>query len=165
MKNLDQKITPFLWFDTQAEEAAEFYVSIFKNSKVGDISRYSKEAAEASGKPEGSVMVISFELEGQKFTAINGGPQFKFSGAVSFLVNCTTQDEVDWFWDKLSEGGEKGQCGWINRDKFGVTWQIVPEALGELMSDPDPEKSARVMQAMLKMTKINIAELEKAYEG
>jgi len=165
MKKIDQKITPFLWFDTQAEEAANFYVSIFKNSKLGNISRYSKESSEVSGKPEGSVMVIEFELEGQEFTAINGGPHFKFSGAISFLINCETQEEVDWFWDKLSEGGEKGQCGWINRDKFGVTWQIVPAALGELMSDPDPEKSRRVMEAMLKMTKIDIAALRKAYDG
>ena len=132
-------------------------------SKLGQISRYDESGAEASGMPKDSVMIVSFELEGQQFTALNGGTHFKFSGAVSFLVDCKTQEEVDYFWEKLGEGGETGQCGWINRDKFGLTWQVVPTALEELLNDPDPEKSQRVMQAMLKMTKIDIKELRKAY--
>lgn len=164
MKKIDQKITPFLWFEDNAEEAANFYVSIFKNSKIGTVSRYSKEAATASGRREGSAMVISFELEGQKFSAINGGPQFTFSGAISFVINCETQEEIDWFWDKLSDGGEAGQCGWINRDKFGVTWQVVPSVLGELVGGPDSAKSAKVMKALLKMTKLDIATLKRAHE-
>jgi predicted 3-demethylubiquinone-9 3-methyltransferase (glyoxalase superfamily) len=154
-----QKITPFLWFDNQAEEAMNFYVSIFKNSKRGRISRY----GEAGPGPKGAVMVASFELEGQKFIALNGGPHFKFTEAVSFLVNCETQDEVDAFWEKLSEGGSKGQCGWL-KDKFGLSWQIVPTILGELMSDPDPEKSKRVMTAMLQMKKLDINALKRAYD-
>ena len=166
------KITPFLWFDTQAEEAAKFYVSVFSGNKsakniseIHDANRYGEAGAEVSGQPKGSVMVVSFTLDGQKFTALNGGPTFKFSQAISFIVSCETQEEVDYFWEKLSEGGEKGQCGWINKDKYGVTWQIVPTALGELMGDPDPEKSGRVMEAMLQMTKIDIEGLKKAYEG
>jgi predicted 3-demethylubiquinone-9 3-methyltransferase (glyoxalase superfamily) len=154
-----QKITPFLWFDNQAEEAMNFYVSIFKNSKRGRISRY----GEAGPGPKGAVMVASFELEGQKFIALNGGPHFKFTEAVSFLVNCETQDEVDAFWEKLSEGGFQGQCGWL-KDKFGLSWQIVPTILGELMSDPDPEKSKRVMTAMLQMKKLDINALKRAYD-
>ncbi len=169
-----QKITPFLWFDTRAEEAAKFYVSVFKGnpassdgrSEITKVNRYDKAGAQASGRPEGSVMVASFELNGQEFVALNGGPHFKFSGAVSFVINCETQEEIDYFWQKLSEdGGEAGQCGWINHDKFGLTWQVVPTILNELLGDRDPAKSQRVMQAMLGMTKIDIAGLKKAYES
>lgn len=152
------KITPFLWFDDQAEQAAEFYVSIFKNSKLGQVSRY----GDAGPGPKGGVMVASFELDGQPFTALNGGPQFKFTEAVSFVVDCETQAEVDDFWDKLSAGGEKGRCGWL-KDRFGLSWQVVPRALMELAGDPDPEKSRRVMEAMMQMTKIEIAKLEQAH--
>jgi predicted 3-demethylubiquinone-9 3-methyltransferase (glyoxalase superfamily) len=155
-----QKITPFLWFDSQAEEAARFYCSIFKNSKIGAIARY----GEAGPGPKGSVMTVAFELDGQPFTALNGGPHFKFTEAVSFVVNCRDQAEVDEMWDKLSAGGETSQCGWLN-DKFGLSWQIVPTVLMELVSDPDPEKSKRVMQAMLQMTKIDIAKLKAAHAG
>jgi predicted 3-demethylubiquinone-9 3-methyltransferase (glyoxalase superfamily) len=155
-----QKITPFLWFDDQAEEAMHFYVSIFKNSKIGDVTRY----GDAGPGPKGSVMTASFGLEGQQFTALNGGPQFKFNEAISFVVDCKTQDEVDDLWDKLSEGGQTQQCGWL-KDKFGLSWQIVPSVLIELITDPDPRKSQRVMEAMLQMTKIDIAKLRQAYEG
>src|SRR5918992_2052046 len=161
-KNL-QKITPNLWFDNQAEEAANFYVSIFKNSKIGDITRYGEAAAEISGKPKGSVMTITFQIEGQEFTALNGGPQFKFTEAISLLVNCDTQQEVDELWEKRSEGGEEGPCGWL-KDKFGLSWQITPTRLLELLRDDDPEKANRVMKAMLQMGKIEIRELERAYE-
>ena len=154
-----QKITPFLWFDDKAEEAMNFYVSIFKNSKRGRISRY----GEAGPGPKGTVMVATFQLEGQEFMALNGGPHFKFTEAISLVVNCETQDEVDGFWEKLSEGGSKGQCGWL-KDKYGLSWQIVPTALGELMSDPDPEKSKRVMTAMLQMKKLDISGLKRAYD-
>lgn len=152
-----QKITPFLWFDTQAEEAAKFYTSIFKDSKIGKVSRY----GDAGPGPKGSVMVISFQLEGQEFTALNGGPHFKFTPAISLMVNCDTQEEVDDFWEKLSEGGRKDRCGWL-QDKYGLSWQIVPTALSRLMSTPDREKANRVMQAMLKMDKLDIAALERA---
>lgn len=152
-----QKITPFLWFDTQAEEAANFYVSVFENSKIGKVSRY----GEAGPGPKGSVMVISFQLEGLEFTALNGGPHFKFTPAISLMVNCDTQEEVDHFWEKLSEGGRKDRCGWL-QDKYGLSWQIVPTALSRLMSTPDREKANRVMQAMLKMDKLDIATLERA---
>ena len=155
-----QKITPFLWFDGKAEEAANFYTSIFKNSKVGRIRRY----GEAGPGAKGSAMSATFELEGQEFIALNGGPQFTFSPAISFFVNCETQEEVDEFWDKLSEGGKKNRCGWL-QDKFGVSWQIVPTALGKLLGDPDPEKSSRVMKAMLQMEKLDIRGLQEAYEG
>jgi predicted 3-demethylubiquinone-9 3-methyltransferase (glyoxalase superfamily) len=154
-----QRITPFLWFDDQAEEAMRFYVSIFKNSRVVSISRY----GDAGPGPKGTVMVAAFELDGQQLLALNGGPQFTFSPAVSFLVNCKAQDEVDYFWEKLSEGGEKNQCGWL-RDKYGLSWQIVPTVLGELMQDKDLEKSKRVMEAMLQMQKIDIAGLQRAYD-
>jgi predicted 3-demethylubiquinone-9 3-methyltransferase (glyoxalase superfamily) len=154
-----QKITPFLWFDNQAEEAMNFYVSIFKNSKVISIRRY----GEAGPGSKGAVMTASFELEGQEFMALNGGPQYKFTEAISFFVNCETQEEVDELWEKLSEGGEKGPCGWL-KDKYGVSWQIVPTVLGEMLSDPDPEKSERVTKAMLQMKKIDIEGLKKAYE-
>lgn len=155
-----QKITPFLWFDNQAEEAMHFYASIFKNSKIGTVTRY----GDAGPGPKGSVMTVSFELEGHQFTALNGGPHYKFTPAISFVVNCQTQDEVDELWDKLSEGGEKLQCAWIT-DKFGLSWQIVPSLLMELMSDSDPHKTRRVMEAMLQMTKIDIAKLRQAYDG
>jgi predicted 3-demethylubiquinone-9 3-methyltransferase (glyoxalase superfamily) len=155
-----QKIHPFLWFDTQAEEAMNFYVSIFKNSKIGKVARYGDEGP----GPKGSVMTAAFELEGQQFTALNGGPHFKFNEAISFVVDCKSQGEVDALWEKLSAGGEPGQCGWL-KDKFGLSWQIVPSVLVELLSDPDPEKSQRVMAAMLKMNKIDIAKLKQAYAG
>ena len=164
-----QKITPFLWFDHQAEEAAEFYVSVFSardgKSKINLITRYDAAGAEASGQPEGSVMTVEFVLSGQNFVALNGGSYFQMSGAVSFVVNCETQEEIDYYWEALSAGGEKGQCGWINRDKFGVTWQITPVAMGELLSGKDPERSQRVMKAMLKMTKLDLNVLRDAYEG
>jgi predicted 3-demethylubiquinone-9 3-methyltransferase (glyoxalase superfamily) len=155
-----QKITPFLWFNDKAEEAMRFYVSIFKNSKVGSVSRH----GDAGPGPKGSVMVATFELEGQQFIALNGGPQFTFSPAVSFVVNCQTQKEVDDFWERLSEGGQKQQCGWLT-DRYGLSWQVVPTILGELMQDKDPVKSTRVMSAMMQMTKIDIEGLTRAYEG
>ena len=154
-----QKITPCLWFDGKAEEAMNFYTSIFKNSKTGRISRYGDEGP----GPKGTVMVATFEIEGQAFMALNGGPQFTFSPAISFLVNCETQEEVDRLWEKLSEGGEKLQCGWL-KDKYGVSWQIVPTVLGEMMQGKDPEKSRRVMKAMLQMAKLDIKRLKQAYE-
>jgi predicted 3-demethylubiquinone-9 3-methyltransferase (glyoxalase superfamily) len=156
-----QKITPFLWFDTQAEEAVNYYVSIFKNSKILNVARYGDDAAKVSGRPKGSVMTVAFQLDGQPFVALNGGPVFSFTPAISFMVDCKTQEEVDHLWDKLSAGGEQQQCGWL-RDKYGVTWQIVPSVLGELMGDPDPAKSQRVMQAMLQMTRLDIKALQQA---
>ncbi len=155
-----QKNSPFLWFDSQAEEAMHLYVSIFRNSKVVGIARY----GDAGPGPKGSVMTASFELDGQRFTALNGGPQFKFTEAISFLVDCADQAEVDELWDRLSEGGEKGPCGWL-KDKFGVSWQIIPSVLMQLINDPDPDKSRRVMEAMLQMSKIDVAKLEKAHAG
>ena len=155
-----QKITPFLWFDDQAEAAMQHYVSIFRDSKVLGVTRY----GDAGPGPKGSVMIAAFELEGQRLTALNGGPHFKFTEAVSFVVNCETQEEVDHFWDKLGEGGQIQQCGWL-KDKFGLSWQIVPSVLIELINDPDPEKSRRVTETMLQMTKIDIAKLRQAYEG
>jgi predicted 3-demethylubiquinone-9 3-methyltransferase (glyoxalase superfamily) len=156
-----QKITPFLWYDTQAEEAANFYVSIFKNSKVVSVARY----GEAGPGPKGSAMTVAFELDGQKLVALNGGPHFKFTEAVSFVVNCTSQEEVDYFWEKLLEGGGKeSQCGWL-KDKYGLSWQITPTVLPELLQNKDPEKANRVMQAMMKMVKIDIETLKRAAEG
>jgi predicted 3-demethylubiquinone-9 3-methyltransferase (glyoxalase superfamily) len=152
-----QKITPCLWFDTEGEEAAKFYTSVFPNSKITDVARY----GEAGPRAEGTVMTVAFELDGQKFVALNGGPDFKFNEAISFQVDCRTQEEVDTFWSKLSEGGEEGPCGWL-KDRFGVSWQIVPAVLSELLADPDREKSQRVMAAMLKMGKIEIDALERA---
>jgi predicted 3-demethylubiquinone-9 3-methyltransferase (glyoxalase superfamily) len=152
-----QKITPFLWYDSKAEEAANFYTSIFKNSKILSTSRY----GDAGPGPKGSVMVVKFQLEGQEFIALNGGPLFQFSPAFSFVVNCKTQEEVDEYWEKLSVGGQTSQCGWLT-DKFGFSWQITPTILGELVGGKDPEKSNRVMQAMLKMTKIDIQALKDA---
>ncbi len=155
-----QKITICLWFDGQAEDAMNFYVSIFKNAKVLSVNRYGKGAP----APEGTVLTANFELNGQQFTALNGGPMYKFSPATSFVVNCETQDEVDYYWDKLVAGGKPSQCAWLD-DKFGVSWQIVPKQLMQLMSDPDPVKAGRVMQAMFKMTKIVIADLQRAYDA
>jgi predicted 3-demethylubiquinone-9 3-methyltransferase (glyoxalase superfamily) len=155
-----QKITPNLWFDTEAEEAANFYTSIFKDSEIVDVSYY----GEGGPRPAGLALTVNFRLQGQDFTALNGGPDFKFNEAVSFLVSCESQAEVDDFWEKLSEGGEEGPCGWL-KDKFGVSWQIIPTALGKLMSDEDAEKAGRVMKAMLQMKKINVAELEAAHAG
>jgi predicted 3-demethylubiquinone-9 3-methyltransferase (glyoxalase superfamily) len=158
-----QKISPFLWFDHEAEEAARFYVSIFKNSRINSVNRY----GDAGPGPKGSVMTVSFELEGQTFTALNGGPRgphVKFNETVSFVVDCKSQDEVDDFWERLSDGGQKIQCGWL-RDKYGLAWQITPSVLVELLADPDPVKSQRVMAAMMQMTKIDIAKLRAAYEG
>jgi predicted 3-demethylubiquinone-9 3-methyltransferase (glyoxalase superfamily) len=154
-----QKITPFLWFDDNAEEAVNFYVSIFKNSKITDVARYGEGGP---GKP-GQVMTMAFQLEGQNFSAINGGPVFNFTEAISFFVDCANQTEVDTLWKKLTEGGEENQCGWL-KDKFGVSWQIVPSILVKLLGDPDPVKSQRVMQAMLQMKKIDINLLQKAYD-
>jgi predicted 3-demethylubiquinone-9 3-methyltransferase (glyoxalase superfamily) len=156
-----QRITPFLWFDTQAEEAANFYVSIFKNSRIKGVARYDGEAAQAAGRPKGSVMTVQLEFDGQDFVALNGGPLFKFTEAISFVVNCETQDEIDHFWKELSAGGQEVQCGWL-KDRFGVSWQIVPSALPRLLSDLDRERSQRVMRAMLSMRKIEIDELERA---
>jgi predicted 3-demethylubiquinone-9 3-methyltransferase (glyoxalase superfamily) len=159
-----QKITPFLWFDDKAEEAAKFYVSLFKNSGITAITRYDESSAAVSGRTKGSVMTVEFHLEGQEFTALNGGPIFKFNESVSFVVNCDTQEEVDRFWEKLSAGGQTSQCGWL-KDKYGLSWQVVPTILNKLIQDKDPEKSKRVMQAMLKMTKLDIRTLQQAYEG
>ena len=156
-----QKITPFLWFDNQAEQAVKFYTSIFKNSRIGKIARYDKAGEKAAGRPAGSVMTVEFEIEGQEFIALNGGPIFKFNESVSCVVNCKTQAEVDRFWKKLSAGGKEVQCGWL-RDKYGLSWQIVPTVLGELFSDKDAAKSLRVMQAMLKMVKLDIKKLKRA---
>ena len=150
-------LTPCLWFDTEGEEAAEFYTSVFPNSRIRDVARYGS----AGPRPEGTVMTVSFELDGQEFVALNGGPDFKFNEAISFQVSCEGQEEVDAFWSKLSDGGEEGPCGWL-KDRYGVSWQIIPTALPELLSDPDPEKSQRVMAAMLEMGKIEIDELERA---
>ena len=155
-----QKITPFLWFDNNAEEAANFYVSIFKNSKVLSVSRY----GDAGPGPKGTVMVAEFQIDGQGFVALNGGPRFKFTEAISFVINCETQQEVEYFWERLSDGGEKSRCGWV-KDKFGLWWQVVPTVLGKLMSDSDPEKVKRVTGAMLQMDRIDIEPLQRAFDG
>jgi predicted 3-demethylubiquinone-9 3-methyltransferase (glyoxalase superfamily) len=160
-----QKITPFLWFDNQAEEAAKFYASVFKNSKIGRILRYDETSAKAAGRPAGSVLTIEFEIDGQKFTALNGGPQFKFNESVSFVVNCETQEEVDYFWKKLTAGGgEESECGWL-KDKFGLSWQVTPTVLINMLHDKDPKKAGRVMKAMMQMQKIEINKLKAAYAG
>ena len=161
-----QPITPCLWFDKEAEEAARYYTGIFKNSKIGNISRYTEAGREVHGRPAGTVMTVEFELNGQPFTALNGGPLFKFNEAISFQIMCRTQEEVDHYWNKLSEGGDKDaqQCGWV-KDKYGLSWQVVPTVLAEMMSDPDKEKSGRAMEAMLQMKKLDIAELKRAFEG
>jgi predicted 3-demethylubiquinone-9 3-methyltransferase (glyoxalase superfamily) len=158
-------ITPCLWFDTQAEEATKFYCSVFENSKITAISRFPEAGQEVHGKPAGSVMVVAFELDGRPFTALNGGPQFKFDEAVSFQITCETQDEIDHYWSKLTGGGgQEGPCGWL-KDKFGLSWQVVPAAIPKMMADPDPAKSARVMNAFLKMKKLDLAAIERAYAG
>ncbi len=162
-----QKITPFLWFDHQAEQAAEFYVSIFKNSRITQITRYTEAGREVHGREPGSVMTVAFELEDQPFTALNGGPGvFSFTGAVSFVIHCQTQEDVDRYWDRLTEGGDEAaqQCGWL-RDKFGLTWQVVPDILPELLGDPDREKAGRVMSAMMPMKKFDIEALQRAARG
>lgn len=160
------KISASLWFNTEAEEAAKFYTSVFKNSKLGKIARYGKEGFELHQRPEGSVMTIEFELEGQKFIGLNGGPVFKFNESVSFIVNCDTQEEIDYYWQKLSEGGDEKaqQCGWL-KDKFGLSWQVVPVSLDDMISDKATEKSERVMKALMQMKKLDIVELEEAYEA
>ncbi|MGI0025813.1 MAG: VOC family protein [Nitrososphaera sp.] len=157
-----QKITPHLWFDSDAEGAAKFYTSIFKNSRIIHVARYGDAGAQVSGRPKGSAMTVVFELEGQRFMALNGGPIFKFTPAISFLVDCDTQQELDDLWNRLTEGGEIEQCGWL-RDKYGVSWQIVPKVLGDMMQDKNPEKQERVMKAMLQMKKIDIQGLKEAY--
>jgi predicted 3-demethylubiquinone-9 3-methyltransferase (glyoxalase superfamily) len=160
-----KKITPFLWFDSEAEEAAEFYVGIFKNSKIGKIARYGEEAAQKTDRAAGSVMTVEFTLDRVDFVALNGGPQFKFTEAISFSVNCETQDEIDYFWERLSaDGGSTGRCGWI-KDKFGLSWQVNPVFLGDMLADPDTGRANRVMKAMMEMDKIDIAALEKAAKG
>jgi predicted 3-demethylubiquinone-9 3-methyltransferase (glyoxalase superfamily) len=153
-----QKITPFLWFDDQAEEATKYYVSIFKNSEILSINRY----GEAGPGSEGTVMTTTFRLDGQEFMALNGGPHFRFTEAISFFIDCDSQEEVDELWEKLSAGGETSQCGWL-KDKYGLSWQVIPRVLGEMLQDPDRERANRVMQAMLEMTKIDIAKLKEAY--
>ena len=160
-----QKISPCLWFDDQGEEAAKFYTSIFKDSKIGDVTHYGKEGYEIHGREEGTVMTVEFEIEGQKFLGLNGGPTFKFNEAISFQVYCETQEEVDYYWEKLSEGGDEKAhvCGWL-KDKYGVSWQIVPIILIEMLKDKDSEKSQKVMKAMLQMHKLDISTLKKAYE-
>ena len=165
MQNI-QKITPCLWFDDQAEEAVAFYTAIFDNSRVGTVTRYGEAGREIHGRPAGSVLTVAFELDGQAFTALNGGPVFKFNEAISFQVYCDTQDEVDYYWEKLSRGGDERaqQCGWL-KDRYGVSWQVVPRVLIELLNDPDAEKSQRAMAAMLQMKKLDIAELERATGG
>ncbi|TAJ08586.1 MAG: VOC family protein [Nitrospirae bacterium] len=154
-----QRITPFLWFDHQAEEAAKFYASIFNNSTIGPVTRYGDDGP----KPKGTVMTVPFQLDGQAFVALNGGPEFRFTEAVSFVVNCETQEEIDWFWEKLSEGGQIVECGWI-KDKFGVSWQIVPTVLSQMLQDKDPEKTNRVIKSVLNMKKLDVARLQQAYE-
>ncbi len=157
-------ITPCLWFDGEAEEAARFYVSVFGNGRIGRISRYGREGREIHGRPEGSVMTVEFEIEGRSFTALNGGPLFKFSEAISFQLPCESQQEVDHYWAALSADGQTGQCGWL-KDRFGLSWQIYPAALPDMMCDPDPAKAGRAMRALLGMTKLDIARLRAAYEG
>lgn len=159
-----QKITPCLWFDTEAEDAARFYCSVFKNSRLGKINRYVNEGQEIHGKEAGTVMAVEFEIQGQKFVGLNGGPQFKFTEAVSFQVHCDDQKEIDYFWTKLSEGGSEGPCGWL-KDKFGLSWQIVPKVLVEMLSATDQKRAQRVTRAFLQMKKFDIAALERAYAG
>lgn len=164
MPTIKQKITPCLWFDTQAEEAAKFYTSVFDNSRIKRLSRYGKAGHEVHGKEAGSVLTVEFELEGQTFVALNGGPRFKFNEAVSFQVTCETQQEIDQFWSKLSQGGQEGQCGWL-KDKYGVSWQIVPSVLPLMLTDADSAKSERAMYALLKMKKFDLETLQRAYAG
>ena len=159
-----QKITPCLWFDTEAEQAANFYVSIFKDSMIGSVNRYNRAGHEVHGKPAGSVMAVEFEIEGQRFVALNGGPQFKFDEAVSFQIHCKTQEEIDYYWSRLTDGGREVACGWL-KDKFGLSWQVVPTPLFEMLSDKDPAKTERVTAAFLKMKKFDIGKLRRAFEG
>lgn len=161
-----QKITPFLWFGTQAEEAARYYCAIFPDAAIGAITRYDAAAAAVSGMPQGSVLTVAFQLAGQQFVALNGGPQFRFNESISFLVSCDSQEEVDYYWETLGAGGDPAarQCGWL-KDRYGLSWQIVPTELDRLLSDPDPDKAGRVMQAMLQMKKLDIAALRQAYHG
>jgi predicted 3-demethylubiquinone-9 3-methyltransferase (glyoxalase superfamily) len=159
-----QRITTCLWFDSQGEEAAKFYVSIFKNSRIVGITHYDAESSKAAGRPEGSVLTVEFELDGQAFMALNGGPVFKFTEAISLVVNCESQKDVDYYWEKLTAGGQEVECGWL-KDRYGLSWQIVPTAMLEMLKDKDPEKSRRAMAAMLKMKKLDLAVLKKAYEG
>jgi predicted 3-demethylubiquinone-9 3-methyltransferase (glyoxalase superfamily) len=165
MQNI-QKITPCLWFDDQAEEAAKFYTAIFNNSKIVSMTRYGEAGHEVHGRPAGTVMTVAFELDGHAFTALNGGPMFKFNEAVSFQVSCETQEELDYYWERLSEGGDREaqQCGWL-KDKYGASWQVIPNVLLEMLTNPDSEKSQRVMKSMLRMKKIDIEELKRAYDG
>ncbi len=160
-----QKITTCLWFDDQAEEAAKFYTAVFKDSKMGNVTRVGKEGYEMHRKPAGTALAVEFQLEGQEFVALNGGPMFRFSEAISFQVPCKTQEEVDYYWEKLSEGGDKNaqQCGWL-KDKYGMSWQVIPSVLGQMLQDKDSKKSGRVMEALLKMTKLDIKALKQAYE-
>jgi predicted 3-demethylubiquinone-9 3-methyltransferase (glyoxalase superfamily) len=164
MQNI-QKITPCLWFDDQAEEAAKFYTAIFNNSKIVSITRYGEAGHEVHGRPAGTVMTVAFELDGHAFTALNGGPMFKFNEAISFQVSCETQEELDYYWEKLSEGGDREaqQCGWL-KDKYGASWQVIPNVLLEMLTNPDSKKSQRVMKSMLQMKKIDIEELKRAYD-
>jgi len=166
MPAIQTKITPCLWFDSEAEEAAKFYTSIFPNSKIGAVSRYGEAGKEIHGKKPGSAMTVAFELDGLEFTGLNGGPLFKFSEAISFQINCQTQEEIDHYWEKLTAGGDPKaqQCGWL-KDKFGVSWQVVPAILPKLLSDPDPKKSERMMKALLQMKKLDINELLRAHAG
>jgi len=157
---MKQKITPNLWFDTEAEEAADFYTSVFKNSRIVHVSRYT----EAGPRPAGTAMTVEFELDGQRFVGINGGPQFTFDEAVSFQIRCETQDEVDYYWEKLTEGGQEGRCGWL-KDRYGLSWQVVPAGMEEVFGDPDPERSRRAMEAMLGMSKLDVAALRRAADG
>ncbi len=159
-----QKLTPCLWFDTEAEDAARFYVSIFKDSKIRSVNRYAKGGQEVHGKPAGSVMAVEFEIEGQKFVDLNGGPQFKFSEAISFQIHCGSQEEVDYYWSRLTEGGNEVACGWL-KDKFGLSWQVVPTQLFEMLSDKDPAKTERVTKAFMQMKKFDIEKLRQAFEG
>ncbi len=158
------KLMPCLWFDGNAEEAARFYTSVFPNSKITQITHYGPSAAKSSGPPEGSVMTVVFEIDGQRFMGLNGGPHFKFSPAISFMVNCNSQEEIDNYWKRLSDGGQEGQCGWLT-DKFGLSWQIVPAATGELIDDSDPARSDRVLAALMQMNRIDLRTLQNAYAG
>jgi len=164
MEIVTQKISPCLWFDSEAEEAANFYVSVFGNARIINVARYPNEGQEIHGKDAGSAMAVDFELFGQRFVGLNGGPQFKFSEAISFQLYCVSQEEVDYFWSKLTEGGEEGPCGWL-KDRYGLSWQVVPVVLLQMMTDADPRKPQRVMKAFLQMKKFDIAALQRAYDG
>jgi predicted 3-demethylubiquinone-9 3-methyltransferase (glyoxalase superfamily) len=164
MATITQRITPCLWFDSQAEEAVKFYTSIFKNSKIDGMTYYDEASSKAAGRPKGSVLTVDFQLEGQSYMALNGGPVFKFTEAVSFVINCENQKEIDYFWEKLTAGGQEVECGWL-KDKFGLSWQVVPTAMIEMLKDKDAQKSQRAMAAMLTMKKLDLGKLERAYQG